>query len=163
MSEPRKLELTSTEFENGATIPAKYTCDGDRLLNPPLTWSGEPEGTKSFALIVEDPDIPNEIRQERGIMVFDHWVLFNIPATTHEIEERSSAGISGLNSAGTIGYRGPCPPKEYEPMEHRYFFRLYALDCELPPSTLATKNDVISATEGHVLSTAELMGRYQRH
>jgi Raf kinase inhibitor-like YbhB/YbcL family protein len=121
-----------------------------------------PERTVSFALLVDDPDIPAEITKERGITVFDHWVVINIPADVREIREGETAGVVGTNSAGTQTYRGPCPPKEYLPTKHRYFFRLYALDSELALNSEATKKDVLEATEGHVLASTELMGVYEK-
>ena len=156
------LVLSSPAFEQNGTIPAKYTCDGDRKLSPPLAWSGAPEGTKAFALIVDDPDIPNVVRESRGIDAFDHWVLFNIPADLSEIPEDDGVGTAGLNSAGTGGYTGPCPPTEYEPREHRYVFTLYALSSPLALPAGATKNEVLEALAPILLAKAELIGRYAR-
>jgi len=151
------LSLTS-EFQNGASIPARFTCDADNV-NPKISIGGVPEGTASLALIMDDPDVPKVLRPDG---MFDHWVLFNIPPTTTEIVEGGSAGIAGHNGRGEPAYTGPCPPREYEPREHRYFFRLYALDIELELTEGASKEDVLKAMEGHVLEEAELMGRYQR-
>ena len=152
------LSVTSPVFDNGAIIPARYTCDGENL-SPPISISGVSEGAHSLVLIVEDPDVPAAIRPDG---MFDHWVLFNIPAMTTTISEGASAGISGTNGAGESRYTGPCPPKEYEPNEHRYFFRLYALDVELSLTEGASKSDVQSAMAGHVLQEALLIGRYQK-
>lgn len=156
------MTLSSTAFLNGETIPKKYTCDGDRKLSPPLTISGVPSGTKSLALIMDDPDIPTAVREARGIEVFDHWVLFNIPADTKEIPEGAVVGTEGANTSGESSYTGPCPPPEYEPNEHRYIFKLYALDEMLVLSAGATKNEVLEALASHVLAEAELTGRYSR-
>jgi Raf kinase inhibitor-like YbhB/YbcL family protein len=156
------LSLTSSAFEQGASIPARYTCDDRREVNPPLRIEGAPAGTKSLALIVDDPDIPAQVKQSHGIQVFDHWVLFNIPASTTDIPEGAAPGTQGVNGAGQNAYTGPCPPPQYEPREHRYFFYLYALDTELELPAGATKAQVQAAIQGHVLAEAQLMGRYQR-
>ena len=118
------LTLTSSAFKNGEVIPAKYTCDGGRLLSPPLSISSVPEVAKSLVIIMDDPDIPKAVQESRGIEAFDHWVLFNIPPETREISEGGTAGTAGLNSAGNSGYTGPCPPPEYEPSEQLYIFKL---------------------------------------
>jgi len=94
--------------------------------------------------------------------VFDHWVLFNIPAETREIPEGGSVGVAGANGAGKNAYTGPCPPPQYEPSEHRYIFKLYALDSELPLRAGATKADVEKVMEGHIVAQTELVGRYKR-
>jgi hypothetical protein len=156
------LTLTSPAFANGETIPAKYTCDGDRLLSPPLAIAGVPEGVKSLALVMDDPDIPEVIKKQNGIDAFDHWTLFNIPPETREIPEGGAAGTAGLNSAGTSGYAGPCPPPKYEPSEHRYFFKLYALRESLPLQAGATKREVLFALAPLVIAETELVGRYSR-
>lgn len=156
------LSITSPVFGNGGVIPPKYTCDGERGLSPALKFSGVPEGAVSLALLADDPDIPSVFKQQRGIDSFDHWTLFNLPPETAGIAEGQSAGVRGLNSAGGYTYTGPCPPPEYEPSEHRYFFRLYALDAMLPLSEGATKQEVLDAMEGHVIESAELVGRYKR-
>lgn len=153
------LSFTSPAFENGASIPSKYTCDGERELNPPLVIRGIPGGTQSLVLLMEDPDIPKKTKPDD---MFDHWVLFNIPPVLPGIPEGGSVGVPGLNSRGNHGYTGPCPPKEFEPSEHRYFFRLYALDTELSLPYGASKTDVLKAMQGHMLEEAELMGRYKR-
>ena len=153
------FSLSSPAFENGGKIPSKYTCDEDRFLSPPLSISGVPESAASLALIVDDPDVP-KMRRPDG--VFDHWVLFNLPSDTTDIPEGRSVGTAGVNSAGTAAYTGPCPPPEYEPSEHRYIFRLYALDEVLNVPGGATKKEVLAAMEGHVIAMAELVGRYRR-
>lgn len=153
------LTLTSSAFEHDGNIPARYTCDGTRTLSPALMWSGVPEGALSLALVMDDPDVPKAIKPDG---VFDHWTLFNIPPTTTEIPEGGSIGSAGVNGAGNSTYTGPCPPPQYEPSEHRYFFRLYALDTELSLAPGASKTEVLAAMQNHVLAEAELMGRYKR-
>lgn len=150
------MSLQSSSFAQGQPIPQKYTCDGDDA-SPQLQWSNAPQGTKSFALITDDPDAP------AGTWV--HWVIFNIPADKHELTAgiaktaAPSAGEQGLNDFKKVGYGGPCPPPG---TPHRYFFKLYALDTQLPAKQRATKKDVEAAMQGHALATAELMGTYQR-
>lgn len=156
------MELSSTAFKNGETIPARYTCDGDRKLSPPLMIRGVPKEAKSLVLIMDDPDIPTVVREARGIEVFNHWVLFNISADTAEIPEGTVAGTEGVNTSGSSGYTGPCPPPEYEPSEHRYIFKLYALDESLTLLSGATKSEVLDALASHVLTEAEFTGRYSR-
>lgn len=152
------LTLISPDFESGSTVPSRFTCDGDNT-SPALQWEGIPERTKSLALIMDDPDVPKALRPDG---VFDHWTLFNIPPETMGLPAGGTAGVPGVHSGGQEAYTGPCPPREYEPSEHRYFFRLYALDAELPLAAGATKGEVLTAMEGHVLAQAELMGRYKR-
>lgn len=118
------MQLTSTAFTNNEAIPSKYTCDGEDV-NPPLTIAGMPEGTQSLVLIMDDPDVPVSVREDG---VWDHWVVFNIPPDTTEISEgREPRGVHGKGTSGNLKYHGPCPPD----CEHRYFFKLYALDVEL--------------------------------
>ena len=149
------MRLTSTMFENGGLIPEAYTCD-DRNVNPPLTIVEVPEGTVSLALIMDDPDVPKNLLPEG---VFDHWVVFNIPPTVREIaEDTPPEGVLGVGTRGDLGYRGPCPPDR----EHRYFFKLYALDVTLGLSLGSTKAEVERAMAGHIIEQAELMGRYDR-
>ena len=152
------LSLTSSAFKDGTSIPAHYTCDG-KEASPPLTISGAPAGTKTFALIVEDPDVPKQILPAG---VFLHWLVFNIPASISELLESAQVGVPGANSAGKNGYTGPCPPPQYEPSEHRYIFTLYALDAELPLKAGASKDDVVRAMQSHVLGQTQFVGRYQR-
>lgn len=157
-----KMELKSSVFEHNGKIPSKYTCDSENI-NPPLSISGVPESAKSLVLIMDDPDIPQEIKSSRGIEVFDHWVVFDIPPQTAEIAEgQSPQGIQGNNGAGNPNYTGPCPPSQYSPKEHRYFFKLYALDTELSLSEGSTKAQVEEAMKNHVLAQTELTGRYER-
>ncbi len=154
------FSLTSPAFENNGKIPAKYTCDGDRTINPPLTFSGVPEGAKSLALIMDDPDVPKALHPEG---VFDHWVAFNIPPGTNGIPEGGPVpGIAGANGAGVGAYTGPCPPPQYEPREHRYVFALYALGAPLTLPAGATKREVLEALAPLLLAETKLIGRYSR-
>jgi len=157
------LELTSSAFEKGGAIPSHYTCDGENI-NPPLTISGVPPGAASLVLIMDDPDVPKQLKPDG---VFDHWVLFNIPPGTTQIlaGQKDLPGVRGVSGRNMHYYTGPCPPPQYEPSEHRYFFRLYALDDELSLPEGATKEmvlDEMKRSDGHVIETAELMGKYKR-
>jgi len=158
-SMPTKLAITSSAFEQNGRIPSKYTCDGDRSVSPPLVFSGVPEGAKSLALIMDDPDVPKVLHPDG---VFDHWVLFNILPGVREIAEGQTVGTAGANGGGKNAYTGPCPPPQYEPSEHRYIFVLYALDTILPLKEGATKQEVLKAINGHVIQQAELIGKYKR-
>ena len=155
------LTLSSSAFENDEAIPAKYSCDG-KNIHPPFTVQGVPEGTGSLVLVMDDPDIPDEIKKSRGIEKFNHWVVYNIPADTTSIEEGATVGTAGLNSANTLGYRGPCPPPEYEPSEHRYVFRLFAIKGTLTFEKEPTLDEVETAARGNMLEGAALIGRYDR-
>jgi len=160
-----EFTLTSSTFADGSSIPSQFTCDADPPgggVSPPLEWSGVPEGTVSLALIMDDPDIPQVFKDQRGIGAFDHWTLFNISPETTSIPQSGATGTSGATSAGGSTYVGPCPPKEYEPSEHRYFFKLFALDTMLDLPAGASKAEVLAAMQGHVLAEVELMGRYKR-
>ena len=154
------LQLTSASFENQKSIAKKFTCDGGNI-SPALKWSAVPEGTKSFALIVDDPDAPNPANPR---ITWVHWVLYNIPATITSLPEgvngknMPKGTLEGLNDWGKTGYGGPCPPIG----KHRYFHKLYALDIVLPDLMRPTKAKLEKAMEGHVLSKAELIGLYQR-
>ena len=108
---------------------------------------------------MDDPDVPKALKPDG---VFDHWVMFNIPASVTEIPASGSVGLAGVNGAGKNAYTGPCPPAQYEPSEHRYFFRLYALDAMLSLSEGASKQDVLRAMQGHILEEAQLVGKYKR-
>jgi len=150
------LSITSSAFTNGGEIPRKYTCEGEDT-SPDLSWSGVPEGTESLALIVDDPDAPDPEKPQR---VYVHWVVYNIPPTTHGIPEGGSLAsgpVTGSNDWGKQEWGGPCPPIG----RHRYFFKLYALDTTLDLSS-ATKKDLEDAMRGHILEKAELMGTYQK-
>lgn len=152
------MKLTSAVFEDGGKIPMKYTCEGDNL-SVPLSWSEVLDGTKSLALIMDDPDIPDFVKKERGIEVFDHWVVFNIsPSVDGVLEGIEPMGIPGVNGRGNTGYTGPCPPDR----EHRYFFKLYALDIILSLLEGSTKKEVEEAMVGHIIEQVELMGKYER-
>lgn len=146
-----RLEVTSSAFSQGEAIPQKYTCDGEDV-SPPLAWSGAPDSVASYALIMDDPDAP------AGTWV--HWVLFDIPAQTTQLAENTPAtvGIQGNSSWDRTGYGGPCPPGG----EHRYFFKLYALDTMLGLEAGATKEEVLEAMSGHVVAQGALMGTYSR-
>ncbi|MBI2573491.1 YbhB/YbcL family Raf kinase inhibitor-like protein [Candidatus Woesearchaeota archaeon] len=156
------MELTATTFNNTQSIPSKYTCDGQNS-SPELTIHNVPVDAKSLVLIMDDPDIPAEIKEQRGIEVFDHWILFNIPPLITQIVDGAVKGaLTGRNSAGNVCYHGPCPPKQYLPNEHRYFFKLYALDKMLELKEGATKHEVEKAMQGHIVAQAELVGKYKR-
>lgn len=152
------LKITSEAFEENGIIPAKYTCDGENI-NPPLEIDGLPKGSKSMVLIMDDPDIPDFVKQSMGIEVFDHWVIFNMPPTVTKIEEGvAPEGVSGANSKGQLKYTGPCPPDK----EHRYFFKIYALDSKLDLPQGASKKEVEKTMEEHIVTSGELVGRYNR-
>ena len=154
------LSLRSPKFASQTEIPADYTCEG-RDVSPPLAWSGEPAGTKSFALVVDDPDAPDPKAPK---MTWVHWVVFNMPTAVTALEEGASKkGMpqgtrQGLNDWKRPDYGGPCPPIG----RHRYFFKLYALDTVLPDLGKPAKADLLKAMEGHVVGTAELIGTYEK-
>lgn len=156
------MTLTSPAFPNGGMIPAKYTCDGNRELSPPLSITGVPKMAKTLVLIMDDPDIPEVKKKEFGLSAFDHWVLFNISPETREIKEGGTVGTLGVTTRGELKYTGPCPPSEYEPSEHRYVFKLYALSASLALSAGATKEEVLNALALLKLAETELIGRYSR-
>lgn len=151
--------LSSSAFQDTDSIPVKYTCDVSAPVSPPLSISNAPEGTKSFVLIADDPDVPKQLLPSG---VFDHWVLYNIPAETVSIPEGGSAGNPGLNGAGKDAYAAPCPPPQFEPSEHRYIFTLYAVDTTIEFFKEPTRADVEGAIQGHILDTAVLEGKYKR-
>lgn len=147
--------LTSPAFQDGGKIPAEYTCDGQNI-SPELNISGLGSQAKSLALIMDDPDVPEFVRKDK---MYVHWVVFNIPPNTTRIPKNSQPhGTPGMNTGNQLNYTGPCPPDR----EHRYYFKLYALDKMLDLPRGATKSDVEKAMEGHILSKADLMGRYER-
>ena len=150
--------LSSPSFEAHQSIPAKYTCD-EGSLSVPLSIAHAPTGTKSFAIVMEDPYVPKNLKPDG---VFLHWTVFNVPATTTEITEGARVGVYGANGAGQTAYAGPCPPPQYEPSEHRYVFTLYALDTELALVEGAAKDAILNAMTGHILGQAELVGKYKR-
>ena len=150
------LQLTSEAFAPEGSIPTRYTCTGSDI-SPSLTWGEPPEGTQSFALIMDDPDAP--------VGTWVHWVLFNIPASSRGLPEAVPAGerlsdgsLHGKNSGGNPGYNGPCPPSG----THRYFFKLYALDEMLALSAGADKGALLKAMQGHTLAQGELMGTFSK-
>ena len=151
------FNLQSGDFANGAEIPKQFTCSGEDR-SPELEWKGAPAGTRTFALIVDDPDAP--------VGTWVHWVIFNIPASAHGLhggfekkDQLADGTRQGQNDFRKIGYNGPCPPPG---KPHRYFFKLYALNAELSLRPGATKGDLEQAMKGHILGQAEWMGRYQR-
>jgi Raf kinase inhibitor-like YbhB/YbcL family protein len=154
--------LTSPAFENDGMIPAKYTCDGNRELSPPLIISDVPEVAKSLVLIMDDPDIPEIVKQKIGLSAYDHWTLFNIPPETREIPEGGTVGTPGATTGGELRYTGPCPPPEHEPSEHRYIFKLYALIAPLDLPAGARKEQVLDALAPLLIAETELVGRYSR-
>lgn len=152
--------LSSSSFESGSEIPRAHTCEGEDT-SPPLRWSDPPEGTKSFALIVEDPDAPDPAAPR---MIWVHWVLYDIPAEVSSLPEGVTKGSlpagcrEGLNDWKRTGYGGPCPPIG----RHRYFHRLHALDTTLGELGQPPKSRLEEAMRGHVLGVAELMGTYRK-
>ena len=153
------LAIRSSAFSSMGEIPAVHTCDGKDTA-PPLTWSGAPKGTRSFVLIVDDPDAPDPAAPKR---TYVHWVLYDIPATTTGLDDGVTSVTlpvgtrEGVNDWDRMGYGGPCPPVG----RHRYFFKLSALDTVLGDLGRARKADVEHAMQGHVLDHAELVGTYQ--
>ena len=154
------LILTSTAFSHNQEIPLLYTCDGSDQ-SPPLNWSGVPDGCKSMALIVYDPDAPDPAAPK---MTWVHWLLYNLPPDTTGLEEGiggsdlPAGSREGKNDWHRTGYGGPCPPIG----RHRYFFTLYALDTMLPDLGRPGKSELEKAMQGHVLAETRLMGTYQR-
>jgi Raf kinase inhibitor-like YbhB/YbcL family protein len=152
--------LRSPGFESQGSIPAEHTCEGDGT-SPALTWSGAPADTKSFALIVDDPDAPDPAAPRT---TWVHWVLYNIPAATTALPAGASAAsipagaAEGINDFKRTGYGGPCPPIG----RHRYFHKLYALDATLADLKKPTKAQLEKAMAGHVLAEAQLVGTYQK-
>ena len=150
------MRLTSSAFVDGAVIPKQCTADGEDQ-SPPLHWADGPPNTRSYALIVDDPDAP------RGTWV--HWVLFNLPADCRELSaSAAAAGLppeakQGKNDFGKLGYGGPAPPRG---KPHRYFFKIYALDTILNLLVGATKAQLEAAMKGHILAQGQLMGTYGR-
>ena len=143
-TEGATMKLTSTAFADGSSIPKKYTCDGEDVA-PPLAFEGVPANAKSLALVLDDPDAPAG--------VWDHWVVWNIPAGGGP-----SQGVTGRNSWGRSAWGGPCPPRG----EHRYVFHLYALDSTMSLPSTAGSRELRAAMNGHVVAEATLTGRYKR-
>jgi len=154
------LILSSPAFTDNGPMPAQYTCEGADI-SPPLGWSNAPEGTKSFAFILDDPDAPDPKAPK---ITWVHWVLYNIPADVSALpEDEAQNGLpagtqGGLNNWKRTGYGGPCPPIG----RHRYFHKLYALDTLLPDLDEPTKSQLLSAMKGHILAEAQLIGTYQK-
>lgn len=149
--------LESRSFPKGGAIPGKYTCSGEDV-SPALSWSGEPSDTKSFALVVEDPDAPSG--------AFTHWLVYDLPAGAHQLpenvsksEELRGGGRQGRNDFRRVGYSGPCPPPG---RPHRYFFKIFALNSTFNLPAGASRREVESALHGRVLAQAELMGKFGR-
>lgn len=152
------MKLTSKAFAEGGEIPQVYTCDGANKV-PPLSWEGVPAHAKTLALVMDDPDIPDSVKESRKIEKFDHWVAYNMAPSLAAIEEGIEPdGALGLNSAGKLGYTGPCPPDR----EHRYFFKLYALDLAPTLPASLTREALEKAMEGHIIEQTQLIGRYER-
>jgi hypothetical protein len=150
------MEIKSSAFKHGESIPSKYTCD-NLDVSPPLEWLKVPAGTKSFALICDDPDAP------AGTWV--HWIVYNIPADMRDFSENvpkteviQNGARQGKNDFGRIGYGGPCPPGG----THRYYFKIYALDSEIDSKPGLTKQALVKLMEPYVLEEGQLMGRYKR-
>jgi len=142
------MEISSI-FKNNENIPSKYTCDGSNI-SPELTVTNIPENTASLVLIMDDPDAPGQ--------TWDHWIVFNMPVTNKIEEGVSPQGIKGTNSWNKLGYGGPCPPSG----THRYFFKLFALDTNLNLEEGATKQEIETAMQPHIIEKAELIGLYSR-
>ena len=152
------LLVTSSAFSEGRPIPVRFTCDGDDV-SPALEWSNVPEGTRSIALVVDDPDAPGG--------TWSHWVLYGLPPDTAALDEavpanESSAagGGQGKNDFGKLGYGGPCPPEGHGP--HRYYFKVYALDAEPEVGGGPERADMLEAIDGHILAEGQIMGTYER-
>lgn len=158
--ESMAMQLSSPAFSDGGRIPVQYTCEGEDH-SPPLAWSGAPEETRSFVLIVDDPDAPDPKAPKR---VWVHWVVVNIPPAVAGLSENASrqglpaGSLEGVNDAHERHYHGPCPPIG----EHRYFHKLYALDATLAFAAPPTKAQVVEAMEGHILAQAQIVGVYHK-
>ena len=150
--EKMKIKVESSAFNEGEMIPSKFTCTGDNI-SPQIRWEKPSEKTKSFTLIVDDPDAPG-----KG---FVHWVVFNIPADKTEISENESLSdniIIGRNGSGNNSYTGPCPPSG----THRYFFKIYALDTMLDANDKINKDELLNKMQGHIISSGQLMGKFSK-
>jgi len=147
------LELSTPAFKQGEKIPSKYTCDAAGM-NPALTFSGVPANTKQLVLTMHDPDVPKNLMPSGN---FDHWMVWDIAPASKGIAEGAGSSM-GMNGTGKAGYIGPCPPDR----EHRYFFRLYALDAPVTGKTFKDRAELEAAIKGHILAQSELMGRYEK-
>ena len=152
-----EMMLSSPAFNEGDKIPPRFTCQGEDI-SPQLDWEGVPQGTKSLALIMDDPDAPGK--------VFTHWIIFNLPPGSQGLTEAlptpprlPDGSLHGINDFGRTGYGGPCPPPGFP---HHYRFTLYALDKSLDSEAGASKEQVLKAAEGHILAHSRLTGTYQR-
>lgn len=150
------MQLKSASFGDGAGIPSRYTCDGTGV-SPGLEWSGAPAATRSYALIVHDPDAPVD---------FTHWLAYDIPTDVHQLAEGASTNgamphgaLEGMNGFRSMGYGGPCPPPG---KPHRYIFLLYALDTTLGLAAGATREQLESAMRSHIVASGRLTGTYGR-
>ena len=154
------MHITSSSFPHDGVVPVRHTCEGHDT-SPELFWTEVPEAAKSLVLIVDDPDAPDPAAPKR---TWVHWVLYNIPVSAEGLTEAiettllPSGTLQGLNDWQRAGYGGPCPPVG----NHRYFFKLYALDTVLPDLKLPTKAKLDQAMQGHVIASSELIGRYQK-
>lgn len=151
-----EINITSKAFKEGGMIPPKYTCDGNDV-SPPLKWDSVPQGTKSIALISDDPDAP------MGTWV--HWVLYNLPPDKRELAENfpddetlPDGTRQGVTDFGKTSYGGPCPPSG----THRYYFKIYALDTVIQSTSVLNKKILLKEMQGHILAEGQLMGRYKR-
>lgn len=152
--------LGSSAYKDQSAMDARFTCEG-ASVSPPLKWSGAPAGTKSYALIIDDPDAPDPAKPQR---TFVHWVIYDIPASVTSLKEGASQDLpdgarTGANDRGEADYTGPCPPIG----RHRYFHKLYALDVVLPDLHNPSKAQLLAAMKGHVVGQTQLIGTYQKH
>jgi len=152
-----KISISSEAFKENGTIPDEYTCEGEDI-SPPLSWQGVPAGSKSIALIMDDPDAPGR--------TFVHWVIYNIPGSMQKLakgiprkEKLADGSLQGMTDFGKAGYGGPCPPQG---KPHRYIFKIYAIDKILDLPSKASKEYVETAMKGHILAKGELIGKYAR-
>jgi Raf kinase inhibitor-like YbhB/YbcL family protein len=150
--EIKNMKISSPAFKNNEDLPSKYTCDGENV-NPSLEFGEIPEGAKSLALIVDDPDATNGD--------WTHWLLWNMSQQRLSIAENSAPkeATQGITDFGNRGYGGPCPPSG----KHRYFFKLFALDEELKISSFSTKKDLLEAMNSHIIGQAEMVGMYEKN
>lgn len=148
------MQLVSKAFNHMTKIPRRFTCQG-LDISPQLEILDVPEHTKSFVLIVDDPDVPLTIRKD-GMWV--HWVLYNLSSDTLNFSEGTKIGTAGVNTSGKEEYMGPCPPDR----EHRYFFKLYALDIETNFKAGLSKEEILEKIKGHVIEYVELIGLYEQ-